>query len=71
MIYKLVLRNFDCSLEFFSLLLLQPFTRKLCLQFSGLTMRNFTWNRFPIKKFADRFLAYTHRGKHILTLFVT
>jgi len=42
MIYKLVLRNFDCSLEFFSLLLLQPFTRKLCLQFSGLTMRNFT-----------------------------
>jgi len=37
MIYELVLRNFDCSLEFvFSLLLLQPFTRKLCLQFSGL-----------------------------------
>jgi len=28
-------------------------------------MRNFTWKRFPIKKFADRFLAYTHRGKYI------
>jgi len=27
----------------------QLFTRKLCLQFSGLRMRNFTWNRFPIK----------------------
>jgi len=27
-------------------------------------MRNFTWNRFP--KFADRFLAHTHRGKYIL-----
>ena len=24
-------------------------TCKLCLQFSGLRMRNFTWNRFPIK----------------------
>jgi len=42
MIYELVIRNFDCGLEFvFSLLLLQPFTRKLCLQFSGLRMRNF------------------------------
>jgi len=27
----------------------QLFTRKLCLQFSGLRMRNLTWNRFPIK----------------------
>ena len=27
----------------------QLFTRKLCLQFSGLRMRNCTWNRFPIK----------------------
>jgi len=27
----------------------QLFTSKLCLQFSGLRMRNFTWNRFPIK----------------------
>ena len=27
----------------------QLFTCKLCLQFSGLSMRNFTWNRFPIK----------------------
>ena len=27
----------------------QLFTRKLCLQFSGLRMRNFTWNQFPIK----------------------
>jgi len=27
----------------------QLFTRKLCLQFSGLRMRSFTWNRFPIK----------------------
>jgi len=45
-------------------------TCKLCLQFSGLRMRNCTWNRFPIKEFADRFLVYTHRrkrrGKHIL-----
>jgi len=31
---------------YFSLLI---FTRKLCLQFLGLRMRNFTWNRFPIK----------------------
>ena len=29
----------------------QLFTRKLCLQFSGLRMRNLTWNRFPIKNF--------------------
>ena len=53
MIYELVLRNIDCSLEFvFSLLLLtafQRFTCKLCLQFSGLRMRNFTWSRFPIQ----------------------
>ena len=27
----------------------QLFTCKLCLQFSGLRMRNFMWNRFPIK----------------------
>ena len=27
----------------------QLFTRKLCLQCSGLRMRNFTWNRFPIE----------------------
>ena len=27
----------------------QLFTCKLCLQFSGLGMRSFTWNRFPIK----------------------
>ena len=27
----------------------QLFTCKLCLQFSGLSMRNFTWNRFSIK----------------------
>jgi len=27
----------------------QLFTCKLCLQFSGPRMRNFTWNRFPIK----------------------
>ena len=27
----------------------QLFTCKLCLQFSGLRMRNVTWNRFPIK----------------------
>jgi len=44
---------FDCSLEFvfFSAVTsaFQLFTRKLCLQFSGLRMRNFTWNRFPIK----------------------
>jgi len=53
MIYELVLRNFDCSLEFvfFSSVTsaFQLFTRKLCLQFSGLRMRNFTWNRSPIK----------------------
>jgi len=28
----------------------QLFACKLCLQFSGQGMRNFTWNRFPIKK---------------------
>ena len=28
---------------------LSTFTHKLCLQFWGLRMRNFTWNRFPIK----------------------
>ena len=53
MIYELVLRNFDCNLEFvfFSAVTsaFQLFTGKLCLQFSGLRMRNFTWNRFPIK----------------------
>jgi len=53
MISELVLRDFDCSLEFvfFSAVtsVFQLFTRKLCLQFSGLRMRNFTWNRFPIK----------------------
>jgi len=27
----------------------QLLTCKLCLQFSGLRMHNFTWNRFPIK----------------------
>ena len=34
----------------FVTLAFQLFTRKLCLQISGLRMRNFTWNRFPIKK---------------------
>jgi len=54
--YCIVLRDFDCSLEslefvFFSAVTsaFQLFTRKLCLQFSGLRMLNFTWNRFPIK----------------------
>jgi len=55
MIFGLLLRYFDCSLEFvlFSVVTLafQLFTRKLCLHFSGLRMRNFTWNRFPIKNF--------------------
>ena len=39
------------SLFFFSAVTsaFQLFTRKLCLQFSRLRMRNFTWNRFPIK----------------------
>ena len=53
MFYELVSRNFDCSLEFvfFSAVTsaFQLFTRKLYLQFSGLRMRNFTWNRFPVK----------------------
>ena len=43
---------FDCSLEFVFLCCyfsLSTFHRKLCLQFSGLRMRNSTWNRFPIK----------------------
>jgi len=43
----------DCSLEFvfFSAVTLafHLFTRKLCLQFSGLRMRSFTLTRFPIK----------------------
>jgi len=46
MISELVLRYFDRSLEFiFSsavTLAFQLFTCKLCLQFSGLRMRNFT-----------------------------
>jgi len=46
MIFELLLRYFDCSLEFvlFSVVTLafQLFTRKLCLHFSGLRMRNFT-----------------------------
>jgi len=53
MISELVLRNFKCSLEFvfFSAVhsAFQLFTFKLCWQFSGLRMRNFTWNRFPFK----------------------
>jgi len=53
MIYELVLQNFDCSHEFVFVSAVtsdfQVFTYKLCLQFSGLRMRNFTWNRFPIK----------------------
>jgi len=53
MIYELVLRNFNCSLEFvFSLLLLQPFNFSpvsFACNFYGLRMGNFTWNRFPIK----------------------
>jgi len=48
-----VLRDFDCCHEFvfFSVVTstLLLFTRKFSLQFSGLRMRNFTWNRFPIK----------------------
>jgi len=46
MISELVLQNFDCSLEFvfFSAVTsaFHLFTRKFCLQFSGLRMRNFT-----------------------------
>ena len=53
MIYELVLRNFWLQfwLCFFSAVTsaFQLFTRKLCVQLSGLRMRNFTWNRFPIK----------------------
>jgi len=26
-------------------------------------MLSFTWDRFPIKNFADRFLAYLHCGE--------
>jgi len=36
-------------------LLLQLFTRKYCLEISGMRMRRVTWNWFPVKKFADRF----------------
>jgi len=54
MFSELVLRDADRSLEFtffFSSVTsaFQLFTRKLCLQFSGLRMRNLTWNRFSIK----------------------
>jgi len=31
-------------------------------------MRKFTLNRFPYQKFADRFLAYPHRGGYIREL---
>ena len=42
----------------------QLFTCKLCLQFSGLRMRNFTWNRFPIKNLLiDSLLTPTVRGR--------
>jgi len=70
MIYELVLRNCDCSLESgFSLLLLQPFN------FSPVSFAGNFQDRgcvilreidFLLNKFADRFLAYTHRGKYIL-----
>ena len=41
----------NCLVRFFSAVTsaFQLFTCKLCLQFSGLRMCNFTWNRFPIK----------------------
>jgi len=29
-------------------------------------MRNFTWNRFPIKHLLVDWLAYTHRGEYLL-----
>ena len=47
-VMKFWLQSWVC---FFSAVIsaFQLFTRKLCLQFSGLRMRNFTWNRFPIK----------------------
>ena len=45
MISELVLRDFDCGLEFifFSVVIsaFQLFIRKLCLQFTVLRMRNF------------------------------
>jgi len=49
----IVLRNFDCSLEFvFSQLLLQPFNFSpvsfACI-FQEWGKRLFSWNRFPIK----------------------
>jgi len=36
-------------LSFLSVLLLQLFTRKYCLEISGMRMRRVTWNWFPVK----------------------
>ena len=52
MIYELVLRILIVVFSLFFSAVTSAFqlsTRKLCLQFSGLRMRNFTRNRFPIK----------------------
>ena len=57
---QLVLCIIHFSLEFvcFLTLAVQLFTCKHCLQLLGLGMRSFAWNWFPVKKFAERFLAY-------------
>jgi len=51
MVYYRVPRYFQKLQSFFSAVTsaFQLFTCKLCLQFSGLRMRNFTRKRFPIK----------------------
>ena len=54
------------SLFAFSALTFHLFSSKLCLQISGLRMRNITWNWFPIEKFADQFLACPHCRENAL-----
>jgi len=47
----------------------QLFTRKRCLQFSGLRMRKFMWNRFPIYNLLiDSLLTTLWRVQYILAV---
>jgi len=49
----------------------QLFTRKLCLQVSGLRMGNFTWNRFPIKNLLiDSLFTPTVESTYLITSIV-
>ena len=58
----------DCRLCFASYLAFQCFTRKHCLQLSGLKIGNITWNRFPIKNWRIDKLAYSFVGSSNLNI---